>query len=457
MTSSKATSRLRLERERVSPETRGNETDTGRLTSSISNASSSIGAPFQIITAKEGTSESAFTGPLTSGAKQSKHGNSLKHATSKAMLIGPTDYSVVMPGSSSEQVQCSLQEIYCELTANRGVDRKAPSPYSRYPPEPHPVVERWVDYSDRYGIGYVLSDGSAGIALKSSQDNSRSSSYVVIRYAKEHYVRRLRHRDVQIVPQGPRALPVEFYERIDKQGIRKMKIPARQFFYDQSPSERWVEGNEVVSQLSKQASGAQAVERVRLIGLLDKFGKYMNNVHCAEMTEEDDGDGEEAKKRRREMGAIPDSFIKFYQRLGNVGIWGFGDGSFQFNFPDHTKLILHQTGAFNSHERLVLDLYYLQPEDATYLAQHGSMPEGSMERRRSFTTPIAEIMSLAEHDGGQHDRRTTIFTSNQIHEKLCWIRALIGVWIREGGLGRTGHEKLAWAGLQERVFARRCR
>ena len=39
-------------------------------------------------------------------------------------------------------------------------------------------------------------------------------------------------------------------------------------------------------------------------------------------------------------------FIKFYQRLGNVGVWGFGDGAFQFNFPDHTKIVLDATGTW---------------------------------------------------------------------------------------------------------------
>jgi myosin-1 len=37
--------------------------------------------------------------------------------------------------------------------------------------------------------------------------------------------------------------------------------------------------------------------------------------------------GTEDLLRKREPQPV--NFVKFYQRVSNVGIWGFGDGSFQ--------------------------------------------------------------------------------------------------------------------------------
>ncbi len=142
-----------------------------------------------------------------------------------------------------------------------------------------------------------------------------------------------------------------------------------------------------------------------------------------------------------------ETFIRFYQRLGNVGAWGFGDGSFQFNFPDHTKLLLYRSGPEHGHS-LMLDLYHLQPDDAKYLAKHGSFLDRSMERRGSFTIPVAEILARFA------TRYAGIIKSNQVHEKLVWIRDLFALWLREGGLGRTGDERLVWSGLRLKKIER---
>jgi hypothetical protein len=350
------------------------------------------------------------------------------------MLIAPTDISTPILDSSPEDVLGSLRGIYHDLSPNNSVQVDFSSSRRRSSSNPHPLVEKWVDYSDKYGIGYVLSDGTAGIALKSSANKVINSSCVVIRNAKEHYSRRIREEEMQIVPQGPKALPVEFYESFAGKGIRKIQVPARDFRYDQSLSGKWVENKEVVAHLSKQAKEDYFAERVKLVGLMDKFGKYMTNLNASDVQEV--------------IEAKPYSFIRFYQRLGNVGIWGFGDNSFQFNFPDHTKLIVYRSSKRDG-QRLMLDLYHLQPEDATYLANYGSMADASMENRDSLSAPISEIF------GSEEATRVDIVTSNQVLEKLSWIRGVVSVWVKEGGLGRTGKESLAWAGLQDKATERR--
>ena len=371
--------------------------------------------------------------PMKSETETSKAISSLTTSSAPTLVIGPSDTSTTVPCSSHENVLQSLQAAYRDLIPKSADRTKISRAFHRSLSDPHAVVEKWVDYTDRYGIGYILSDGTAGLALRSSNGNARSSTCVVIRHAKEHYLRRLREEEVQIAPQGPQALPVEFYESFDDSGMRKLRVPAEHFRYEHGRSEKWVDGKEVVARLSDEAKGEYAAERVRLVGLLDKFGKYMTNLNTSDV--------EEA------IEAKADSFIKFYQRLGNVGIWGFGDGSFQFNFPDHTKLLVYRSNQIDD-RRLMLDLYYLQPEDATYLAKYGSMSERSMERRDSVSCPISQIFGNGDAKYGN------IFTTNQVLGKLSWIRGVFSVWIREGGLGRTGKEKLAWSGLQDQATER---
>ncbi len=95
-----------------------------------------------------------------------------------------------------------------------------------------------------------------------------------------------------------------------------------------------------------------------------------------------------------------------------------------------------------------MDLYHLQPEDAKYLAKHGSFLERSMERRGSFTVAVSEIL------GGSGTRYAGIIKTNQVQEKLAWIRDLFALWLREGGLGKTGNERLIWTGLRVRKIER---
>lgn len=401
--------------------------------SSSSSGTESADMPLRETDGNNQQPKPALTGPKSVESNTSKTGSVSPKSGVKAMVIGPTDKSSLVPGTSTEDVLSSLRRMYRDLCPKSASTANMSSCYRSYSSGAHSLVERWVDYADRYGIGYVLSDGTAGITLRSGTDYSRSSSCVVIRCAKEHYARRIREGEVQIVPQGAQALPVEFYENFDNEGLRKMQVPAKKFRYDQAESGKWVDGKEVIAQLSKEAKEQYAAERIKLVGLLDKFGKYMHGLDCSDMGDVGDPKAE--------------SFVRFYQRLGNVGIWGFGDCSFQFNFPDHTKVLVYQS-CTSEGQSLMLDLYHLQPEDAVYLAKYGSMTERGMDRRDSITAPVSEILS------GQDPRYTNILTSNQVLEKLLWIRAVMGVWVREGGLGKIGKEPLAWGGLQDKATER---
>ncbi|KAF7510707.1 hypothetical protein GJ744_006073 [Endocarpon pusillum] len=395
--------------------------------SSSSSGSEAASRPLAVIGSNDLKPKKALLSSTRSRAQTAKAVGSLSATPARATIFAPTDITTPVPGSSVDSVLNNLQEICHDLSINDCIHEESTNRFRGVPSTAHPIVEKWVDYTERYGIGYLLSDGAAGAALKSSMDNARSSCCVVIRNSREHYRRRTRQEEVQIVPQGPQATPVEFYETFAKDGIRKASVPAEAFHYDQARPWKWIDGREVVASLSQQAKDDHAAERLKLLGLLDRFGKYMTNLNAMNT--------EETKEARVE------TFIRFYQRFGNVGAWGFGDGSFQFNFPDHTKLLFYRSGKDHGHG-LMMDLYHLQPEDAKYLAKYGSFMERSMERRGSFTVPVSGIL------GGSETRYVDIIKSNQVHEKLSWIRDVFALWIREGGLGRTGNERLVWTGLR---------
>ena len=105
-------------------------------------------------------------------------------------------------------------------------------------------------------------------------------------------------------------------------------------------------------------------------------GDGFHNVQLAGVGREDDHPRDEPVGR---IDSEPHNgmVVTFYQRLGDVGIWAFYDGSFQvclylisiiehrrmatntrqFNFPDHTKLILSADGSW-------CDFYHLPLEAA---------------------------------------------------------------------------------------------
>ena len=406
--------------------------------SSSSSGSEAASRPLKVIGSNDLQPKKAPLISTRSKAETAKAVSSLSATPAKATIFAPTDITTPVPGSSADSVLNNLQEIYHDLAFNdclheESTNRESTNRFRGVPSTAHPIVEKWVDYTERYGIGYLLSDGAAGAALKSSMDNARSSCCAVIRNSREHYRRRTRQEEVQIVPQGPQATPVEFYETFAKDGIRKASVSAEDFHYDQARPWKWIDGREVVANLSQQAKDNHAAERLRLLGLLDRFGKYMTNLNAMNTEEKTE--------------ARVETFIRFYQRFGNVGVWGFGDGSFQFNFPDHTKLLFYRSSKDHGCS-LMMDLYHLQPEDARYLAKYGSFIERSMERRGSFTVPVSEVL------GGLETRYVDVIKSNQVQEKLSWIRDVFALWVREGGLGRTGNERLVWTGLRVKKIDR---
>lgn len=264
------------------------------------------------------------------------------------------------------------------------------------------------------------------MVLMSNADKTRASSSMAIRNGRDFILARAKGTEDQLLPQGRGAAPVEFFEQAGEEGTRRLALPARHFKLDMSYGQSEAAA---LKELSATCDRYQA-ERLSLVSIADKFGKYM-----AKKTGADDDCAEKDQ-------CIRGTHINFYQRLGNVGIWRFGDGATQVNFPDHTKAVMYQKEDSRGEKHWMVDIVYLDSEDAKEIKQQETQPEFSYERRSQATWRLQDVVLR-----NLNANEKVVVKSNEIKEKLQWIRAVIGCWIKEGGLGRMGDEKVGWTGI----------
>lgn len=244
-------------------------------------------------------------------------------------LFHPDDPCEVLSGTSVNDVNTDLRQMLSSLVPHSPVRRRPVSKRSR-----HAYVIKWVDYTNRYGIGYVLDDGSVGCVFRA--ENGRPASSVVLRDGEKHVRRKARSlekRDEggsvysevnQLVPRNGKL--VEFYENCDEDsfeyrgGIRRAYIQPLLFEVKSSQSGGSSMGVKIRTNSGVEYARADA-EKIKRVKLVDQFGKYMIGSLGRH--------GDEGLSDDATATESYGQYIKFYQRLGNVGIWGFGDGAFQ--------------------------------------------------------------------------------------------------------------------------------
>jgi myosin-1 len=141
-----------------------------------------------------------------------------------------------------------------------------------------PFVSKWVDYSRKHGVGFVLEDGTVGCLVAGNDKHPVTTAFV-----------QNGHPHLNRVNEDPAHLtkvPIEYYAASkEHEGLSRIEV------------------------LDKHRR-----EHLRVIW--HKFARYM----CVQL-----GNDDRPAKRLPSQN----NFVKFYQRLGNVGFWGFGDGSIQ--------------------------------------------------------------------------------------------------------------------------------
>lgn len=193
--------------------------------------------------------------------------------------------SAEMPATDPVSVLARLYTFRDNLA--RALDKK-PTRSRRDQPPQLPFVAKWVDYSRRYGVGYVLDDGSIGTLLSAEEQYPVTIAFAADGY--NHLRKAGGNRELA------KSVDLSYYTTVRKEkGLTRIEV------------------------LEKRR-----IEEIRTVW--HKFGKYM----CATF-------GDEERPMRKDPRV---NFVKFYQRLGNVGIWGFDDGSFQVSNTDAHLLIL---------------------------------------------------------------------------------------------------------------------
>ncbi|PWY89205.1 Pkinase-domain-containing protein [Aspergillus heteromorphus CBS 117.55] len=388
-----------------------------------------------------------------SGSKTAPSGSKPRSSLGIHPLFHVEDPCEVLPGTSLEDVNADLRHMLSNMVPHSAARRRAGL---RRPP--HAYVIKWVDYTNRYGIGYVLDDGSVGCVFKA--ENGQPASGVVVRDGERHIRRKARSQDKQevayiyseadqLIPRNGK--PVELYENCGgdfsecRGGMRRALISPSIFEVKSSSSGSTGPGIKIRTNSGLDCARADA-EKIKRVKLVDQFGKYMIGSLGRH--------GDDAVLEDELVSTSGGQFIKFYQRLGNVGVWGFGDGAFQFNFPDHTKLVL-SPGRTRSSSPWI-DFYHLSPSAARYLSTKGRMHPSGFDTRAVASDEVSTFLGISYGTSASSldDRTRDILDANSFLQKISFIKEVMKGWIKQGRLGgrpRGGSQELFWEGSQERA------
>ncbi|MCJ1242853.1 Cell cycle serine/threonine-protein kinase cdc5/MSD2 [Trapelia coarctata] len=354
-------------------------------------------------------------------------------------LIGPNEPFKAVPGCKPTEIVSMLTKLYNNLTKCLQDATKPPSPNAstaRLSPttQIRPHVVKWVDYTNKFGIGYILANGNIGCVFNGTE--SRASTCIMVPDSETH----LRKRDSasyterhQLIPRH--SPPVTFLENRGEQGIECIRVAAKYF-------QITVNKQGVPEKLNPVANTFENEKR-RMLSLWDKFAKYMTQT----LGEKAESVEEVVVQPAGFSSADAEQFVKFYQRLGNVGIWAFSNASFQFNFPDHTKLVISTPSSGSGSQDCWADFYHLSVSAANMLKKGRILPKSALEEREVLSFPLQVLL------GGKHGEKdfANIILANELVRKVRFVREVLGAWARNGGLGNMGRRarELKWDGLRE--------
>lgn len=264
-----------------------------------------------------------------------------------------------------------------------------------------PFVCKWVDYSVKHGVGYVLKDGTVGCVFNATAKHNTPVTHVY-NHDGRRWLAKLR-KDLE----NSEVVPLEILEDRGEDGIIHKVYKG-------------------LGSVKEGPLAAEAARRKTLSVLWAKFGRYM----CQSL-EGDVGMGDSKNE----------SFVRFYQRIGNVGLWVFADGAMQVHFPDHTKLVISAAGT-------LVSATCITPEAAEYLRANSDLLPHHITGREVIADTVQGLL----HESGRV--RSKVVRANDIEIKLRFVVDVTSQWIANGGLGRldadkdigTG-EKLYWEGM----------
>ena len=379
--------------------------------------------------------------------------NSLARApATNAYIAPPKSFGSVSSSSSAalmSAINTSIINIDIALgnTPGLGLHRSAKSSTAL------PIVLKWIDYTTKYGIGYILNDGSVGCLFSATSADSSatcsatpSTTCVVVRdgelHAKSRHLSTYSDRQ-QIVPINS-SRPIEFIEgRGDT--LRTSRVPSSIYTVPSPEEGNVVERFLIPSTLS--ANDPDDQRKRRMLVTWRKFANYMSDPLPSSTTYHP------APPPFTSLGQADKvaPFVRFYQRFYDTGVWYFSTSDMQFNFPDHTKIVLSPNATH-------ADFYYLPVALARDLRSTGGLLPGNacLDERGLLS---GELREMLEGKCGAE-----IVEANGLREKVEFIRAVLKDWGVGGGLGRYAREDQRcreWSGVkakktEEKDTARGC-
>lgn len=232
-------------------------------------------------------------------------------------LFDPDEPQELLDSTRPDVVLSKMRSLQREL--QRALNSRSQAFVDQQDKEPAvpKVVVKWVDYSNKFGVGYILNDGSAGCVLNSvagpagDEDAMLPPTYLLVRGTEKHISRRQdpNYRDrQQIVPMKD---TVYFYELHGEEGVSRTGVDPEEFRVNVNPdgtSDKLGPGKDVYNHRKRER-----------IVLWKKFANYMLQY------------GRDPKDidMFAPVTGFPGDLVTFYQRFGDVGVWYFCDGHIQ--------------------------------------------------------------------------------------------------------------------------------
>ena len=131
----------------------------------------------------------------------------------------------------------------------------------------------------------------------------------------------------------------------------------------------------------------------------------------------------------------------------------------QFNFPDHTKVLISADGSW-------CDFYHLPIDSARDLKEKGVLPSKALDDRQHLSFPLQTLLNFVVKPSRVPTKATTrkrvdidpsiqgIPEANDFRKKVEFIRQVVKEWVYHGGLGNSDmrpETRLRWNGQRERV------
>lgn len=377
--------------------------------------------------------------------------------TKLSSLFGSKERILAVPNTKPDVVLDRLRSLQAEL--ERALNSRSMALLGKTPtPAPPHIVVKWVDYSNKFGLGYILNDGSVGCVLKSIPGSARGGktvrlppSCILVRGAEQHCSRRQdpsyadRH---QIVPM---TNEIQFYENNGETGLSTVFVHPSQFRMipnDDGTPGKIPTGNDIYDYRKREH-----------LVLWKKFANYM--MAYGRDQEETDATGQIESAVSSKQTMPPGDVVTFYQRTGDVGCWVFADGHLQFNFPDHTKLVLDATGTW-------CHFWHLPQKSAEKLGTTGELDESALDERGVLSYPVQTLLNFTTKPAVRPTRNSTrkrpeinpeiqgIPGANDFRRKIEFIVGIIREWTTNNGLGNCRMDRahrLMWLGSRETVHS----